>query len=696
MATFTSEQQAAIDTYNRQKENAQSYGMRSQSMQKAALNQLKESWVGLNANWFFSLNTTNTTATTPTTTQTTNNQTNYTPTQTQTTQPTQSTQYNEWYWDLWNWNYWEDSDRRQQEIVNNLNEAYASNPNRFSDWSTFAQNFNYDYSGRSDKERETMKNWYEQNVGSSMDYNDVNNTDYFLSQLMWWGTLQGTWAAATAAQNRYRNLQSLSAMSPDQIASAIASGSLNPVWQDMIDLKNYSPALYAQVQSVLQWQTQVNDINAAWQGIYNWLTWTSTNSNYTKYDFTTEYIQNASVIKQYNESLYKKIEWLWWDTAAYVSIVASMLQNPLIQANKDDIEDLEGEVRKIQEQIYTIWDSARAALWSEAPEDLVSAYISNQTKQLQNQLRTAQNSLLVAQWKLDNQLSEVETLIDAINYGLKTYWEDWTWTSWNNYQYVSWSKYQEAGYFDKSTWQFYSLWETPDTRDYQTDDPARLQEIRDNLDAIADSADAYVFRDRNAFNNYFKYSQRWAAQRAILDEFWNANAERLKPIADQKYKEYQARQAATNKWSWWSGWGWWSDNTALWKIKRALIDWSYQWNLETWPKKYWYKNTAEANQLAYQLWRICNDANEAGSLITALKRFENTSSESWTKYNVKRMAEQVYLWYVETNATKIRNALDWMSKTSEKKAYLSSILSPMNLDTKDMRKSLAEAVWAEY
>jgi hypothetical protein len=46
---------------------------------------------------------------------------------------------------------------------------------------------------------------------------------------------------------------------------------------------------------------------------------------------------------------------------------------------------------------------------------LVSAYISQQTKQLQNQLRTAQNSLLVAQGKLNNQLTEVETMVDAIN-----------------------------------------------------------------------------------------------------------------------------------------------------------------------------------------------------------------------------------------------------------------------------------------
>jgi hypothetical protein len=51
-------------------------------------------------------------------------------------------------------------------------------------------------------------------------------------------------------------------MTPEQIASAVANKSINPVGQSMIDLKNYSPALYAQVQSILQNQTSVEDINS--------------------------------------------------------------------------------------------------------------------------------------------------------------------------------------------------------------------------------------------------------------------------------------------------------------------------------------------------------------------------------------------------------------------------------------------------
>lgn len=532
---------------------------------------------------------------------------------------------------LGNWKYWDTSTDRQEQIVNNLNQAYQQDPSRFQDWNTFAQNFNYDYAWRSDKERETMKNWYDYTMGQGqmwqgqtqwwgMDFNDVNNTDYFLSQLVNWQTLWGTWAAATAAYNRYKDYQSLSGMTPEQIASAVSSNSINPVGQSMIDLKNYSPALYAQVQSILNNKTSVDDINSVWTGIYDGLTKSETNSNYTKYNFTDEYKKNASVIKQYNESLYKKIEGLWWDTAAYVSIVASMLQNPLIQANKDEIQNIEWEINKVQNNIWTISDSARAKLWSEAPEDLVSAYISQQTKELQNQLRTLNNSLLVAQGKLDNQLSEVDTLIDAINQWLKTYGEDESKSP--SYQYVSGSKYQDAWYFDKSTGQFYKLGEMPDTNDYESSDPTRLQEIADNLEDIANSDDVYVFRDRSAFNNYFKYSQRSAAQKKVLDDFWNANAANLKPAADAAYKRYQERQAAASKWSgggwaWW-GWGWGWDNDKWQKLKAAIIRWDVAWSYDkTWMRKYGFTVWLNEEEVAVKMWQICTVA-EYDALYNAL------------------------------------------------------------------------------
>jgi len=565
--------------------------------------------------------------------------------QPQTNQP-QSNQ-----WNLGGWGYWDTSADRQEQIVGNLNQAYAQDPSKFSDWNTFANTFNYNYEWRSDKERETMRNWYQYQMEQQwkMDYNNVNNTDYFLSQLMNWQQLSGQWAATTAAYNRYKDYQSLSGMTPEQIASAVSNNSINPVGQSMIDLKNYSPALYAQVQWILQNQTSVEDINSVWSGIYNWLTKSETNSNYTKYNFTDEYAKNASVIKQYNESLYKKIEWLGGDTAAYVSIVASMLQNPLIQANKDEIENIEWEINKVEDNIWTISDTARNVLWSEAPEDLVSAYISQQTKELQTQLRTLNNSLLVAQWKLDNQLSEVDTLLDAINQWIDIYGGTWTWSTTNNYQFVSGSKYQEAGYFDKATWQFYKLWETPDTYDYQSSDPTRLQEIADNLVNIANSDDVYVFRDRSAFNDYFKYNKRSAAQKAVLDEFWNANADKLKQPAQQAWQAYQQRQAAAAKasswWSgkssWWSGGSWWTttDNDKWQKLKAGIINWEVGWSYDKGNvKRYGFSAWLNEDEVMVKMAQICTPS-EYKSLYNALWATARTKFDAEINNRIKRVRD---------------------------------------------------------
>lgn len=574
------------------------------------------------------------------------------------------------------WAYWDTSMDRQEEIVNNLNEAYKQNPSKFSDWDTFANNFSYNYSWRSDKERETMRNWYEYQMEKKggVDYNNVNNTDYFLSQLVNWQTLGWAWAAATAAYNRYKDYQSLSGMTPEQIASAVSSDSINPVGQSMIDLKNYSPALYGEVQSILQNKTEVDDINAVWTGIYDWLTKTETNSNYTKYNFTDEYAQNASVIKQYNESLYKKIEWLGWNTASYVSIVATMLQNPLIQANKDEIQNIEWEINKVQNSIWTIGDTARERLWSEAPEDLVSAYISQQTKELQNQLRTLNNSLLVAQWKLDNQLTEVDTLIDAINQWLKTYGEDWTSDSKSNYQYVSGTKYQEAWYFDKNTWEFYKLGETPDTHDYESSDPARLQEVADNLVEYASGDDVYVFRDRSAFNDFFKYNKRGAAQKAVLDEFWKANSEILKKPAQEAWNAYQKAQAAKAKassgWgtSWWSGWwweSWWDTSWDKWqKLKSAIINWDVAWSYEkTSMKKYWFGNALNEEEVAVKMAQICT-VDEYKKLYNALWE---TARNKFAK-EIKNRIKQTILDNAENIKARMNDAwwsIGWKNRDAE-------------------------------
>ena len=587
-------------------------------------------------------------------------------------------------WDnVWNWNYWADTADRQDEIVSNLNAAYEQNPSQFSDWNTFAENYNYDYSWRTDKERETMWNWYNNKVWPAqpqqeqpqpeqtlpqVDYNNVNNTDYFFNQLLNWNPLQWEWAAITAAQKRYNNLKYLSSMMPDQLSSAIASWNLNPVWQDMQDLKNYAPALYAQVQAQMQQKTQLDDINTLWDWIYNWLTKTETNWKYTNYDMSpTEYAKNASIIKQYNESLYQKISWLWWDTAAYVAIVASMLQNPMIQASKNEVEDLEWEIRKIQENIYTIWDTSRSVLWSEAPEDLVSAYISQQTKQLQNQLRTAQNSLLVAQWKLNNQLTEVETMIDAIDnwiklqqYNDKMSLSADTWTWWSS----------STSYSYSSNYSYTPPTQPQDTYNYQDDSDARLKEIANNLNSLYNSNPG-LFKDRTTFDNYFKYNQRSPKQKALLDAFFT-----------QKKWVFAS---AVWKWRiWWVQTKQEEDNLIN-AIKRDLLASKVvSFDATSMKKTYWkywvLSRWQDASHNAIQQIGWISSWDEVSKMMTHLDDTLDKALLDW-------------FWWNESNKTALVNNIKkiWNWSTSEQQQIISDYLSQFKLDEASWRKFLSDA-----
>lgn len=584
--------------------------------------------------------------------------------------------YNQYNWkQLWNWNYWEDTERRQQEIVSNLNEAYANNPEQFKDWSTFTQNFDYDYEWRSNKERDTMRNWYNNTMWwmpDTTDYNNANNTDYFLTQLIWGNQLAGEWAAIDAARNRYNAWKVLSGMTPEQLVSAVSSNAISPVWQEMQDLKQYSPALYAQVQAVMQWQTAVNDINAVWDSIYSWLTWTETNWYYTNYDMSkNEYTKNASIIKQYNESLYKKIEWLWWDTAAYVAIVASMLQNPAVQASKNEVEDLEGEIRKIQEQIYTVWDTARQRLWSEAPEDLVSAYISQQTKNLQNQLRTTQNSLLVAQWKLNNQLTEVETMIDAINNGLKMEASWVLWTPETTTATTTPTTSTSTSYRPTTTTS------TEPARDYQDDSDARLREIANNLKNLYNT-NPELFKDRATFDNYFNYSKRSPKQKAVLDAFFT-----------------QKKWVLASTWRWWT----WTGTWISW-------DWESSWGMSDDFVKAVKKDLLSGKILSLsasdmkkqypQYWNIWRADSASASLVSKIGYISSLDEiEKLSTSLSDSLTDNLYKWYwsnpksITTSANKVKSIWDW--NTSKERQSITVYLNWLDISQAKREKILKEA-----
>ena len=160
MANFTTEQQQAIDTYNKQKQVGTEKGVWNTQLNNAALTQLKNAWVWLNANGFFSINWTPT-ATSGTTTkptqQVSQNQNNGT---VQTTVSNQNnTVQQQWALKPLSQDYYNQSNTDSQEkIVSNLNTYKQTNPEYFTDYDSFKRNFSYD--ARNDIQKQTLDTWY--------------------------------------------------------------------------------------------------------------------------------------------------------------------------------------------------------------------------------------------------------------------------------------------------------------------------------------------------------------------------------------------------------------------------------------------------------------------------------------------------------------------------------------------------------
>ena len=151
---FTAEQQSAIDKYNQLKQAWQEKWDWTVGVQREALNQLKQSWVGKNANWFFVMNTP--------TQQTTQTPTQQTPTQQQTQQTTYTgngrpDQQGALVPETYNY-YANESDEAQNKIINNLNQYWQNTPQLFTNYDSFKKNFSYD--ARTDVQKQTLDNWW--------------------------------------------------------------------------------------------------------------------------------------------------------------------------------------------------------------------------------------------------------------------------------------------------------------------------------------------------------------------------------------------------------------------------------------------------------------------------------------------------------------------------------------------------------
>lgn len=255
-------------------------------------------------------------------------------------------------------------------------------------------------------------------LNAMMDLNDLKNTDTLLNELMQWYPIYGNWMAVDSARERYNNYKALSGMSYREIWDTILSGEMAKNWTAMSDLYKYNPQLFQQVRMYVNIQEDVNNLNKLWENLYNNYNNVETNSNYLKQTIQQEDENTKSIITTYSDDIIDFIKSYSTNATELMSLASSMLNNPTIQQYKNNILELEGQIANINTDIAYVWDEARNMLGSSAPESLVSAYISQQTKHLQRQLMTYQNSLLVEQGKLDNAVDDVKTQLDYYAKGM--------------------------------------------------------------------------------------------------------------------------------------------------------------------------------------------------------------------------------------------------------------------------------------
>lgn len=244
------------------------------------------------------------------------------------------------------------------------------------------------------------------------DLNDLRYADSLLNELVQGYPIYWNWMAVDSARARYNQYNALNGMTYQQIWDAVLTGEIAQNWTSMQDLKRYNPWLYDQTINYLINQKSVDSLNQLWQNLYDNYSWVETNSNYLKQTIQQETDTTKSIITTYSDDIIDFIKSYSTNATGLMSLASSMLNSPEIQQYKNNILALEWQIANINTDIAYVWDEARDMLGSSAPESLVSAYISQQTKHLQRQLMTYQNSLLVEQGKLDNAVDNVKTQLD--------------------------------------------------------------------------------------------------------------------------------------------------------------------------------------------------------------------------------------------------------------------------------------------
>jgi len=248
--------------------------------------------------------------------------------------------------------YKDDSEARQQEIVNNLNQYKQANPGLFADKELFKRSFSYD--NRSDLQKQILDNWYWNNVEK------INQT---------------------------------SALSRQPISSIVdqyINGTLSDT--DISNIKNIDPVRYGDIQAAIdQWKK---------------------NEEYKKLLYGDDAKKDEN--KWLNDILAKATSLLESkaDTSMYEDY-KNQLNAPEITTLKDDLSAKEGAIKEIDNEINsTKSELEKKFKGSGISQGQINALIQDQTQLLQNRKNTLSIEYQTLADKYSNKISTIKDTLE--------------------------------------------------------------------------------------------------------------------------------------------------------------------------------------------------------------------------------------------------------------------------------------------
>lgn len=246
----------------------------------------------------------------------------------------------------------DDSEARQQEIVNNLNQYKQANPGLFADKELFKKSFSYD--NRSLLQKQILDNRYGNNVEK------VQQTTSLLRQPI------------------------------SSIVSQYTNGTISDT--DISNMQNIDPVRYADIQAAIEQNKK--------------------NEEYKKELYGDDTKNNEdtglnAILNKVNTLLESKS-----DSSMYEDY-KNQINSPEMTTLKDDLSAKEGEVKEIDNEINsTKSELEKKFKWSGISQGQINALLQDQTQLLQNKKNSLSIEYQTLADKYNNKLSTIKDTLD--------------------------------------------------------------------------------------------------------------------------------------------------------------------------------------------------------------------------------------------------------------------------------------------